>query len=317
MAAPIEAAAREHIPEYVAGKTLKEMSLPEGQKLRNMCDNLRLLPLDPAHPKLNASQRLTQTILGKVRWYDKVCPATARALHALSCVASRPPPEALIVAKAVLACQYDLRNVGITYGGGGLSSHARLTGSLYAEFVMSDGASTELEATADSTWCGTQDDVYALLITYYGAAVAHVTKKMHLIIDSSMESEAVATGKCGEAITYAREILRALGVPPNGPSFIGTDNKANGLIASGRSLSTKSRHALRRYTAFLQRVKRGDVEVGHVPDEENPADFMTKWVPRAKHEASIEFATNSRNRVRASPITKPDVQAAYTASHRE
>ena len=42
---------------------------------------------------------------------------------------------------------------------------------------------------------------------------------MHLIVDSSMESEAVATGKCGELVTYAREILRALGVPPQGPTF--------------------------------------------------------------------------------------------------
>ena len=36
MAAPIEAAAREHIPEYVSGATLKSMGIPEGGKLRKI-----------------------------------------------------------------------------------------------------------------------------------------------------------------------------------------------------------------------------------------------------------------------------------------
>merc|ERR1712185_647423 len=103
-----------------------------------------------------------------------------------------------------------------------------------AEFDMGQGAPNELEATADSTWDG--NNVYALLLTLYGGAVAHSVKKMHLIVDSSMESEAVATGKAGELVSYIREILRGLGTPPSGPTFVGSDNKANALIASRRGL---------------------------------------------------------------------------------
>ena len=55
---------------------------------------------------------------------------------------------------------------------------------------------------------------------------------------------------------------------------------------------------LRRYLTFLQRLKRGEVEVGHVPDAENPSDFLTKFVPREKAAASIAFATNHRNVVK-------------------
>jgi hypothetical protein len=36
-----------------------------------------------------------------------------------------------------------------------------------------------------------------------------------------------------------------------------------------------------------------------VRDEENPADFMTKYVPKAKYEASYKYATNAHNSVRA------------------
>ena len=160
---------------------------------------------------------------------------------------------------------------------------------------MREGANAELEATADSTWG--DHNVYGILLTYNGGAVAHPVKKMHLILDSSMESEAVATGKCGEIVSYARDILRAIGVPQQGPTFIGTDNKANGLIASGRSLPSRARHAMRRYTTFLARLARGEVQVGHVKDEHNPSDFLTKFVNKAKAHSSLEFATNSRNRV--------------------
>jgi hypothetical protein len=162
---------------------------------------------------------------------------------------------------------------------------------------MDKGARSDLEAIADSTWAG--DNVYAILLTYWGGSVAHLVKKMHLIVDSSMESEAIATGKCGELISYAREILRAFGIPPLGPTFVGTDNKANALIAAGIAVPSRSRHCLRRYLTFLQRLRRGEVQVGHVPDVENPSDFLTKWVSRAKANASIAYATNSRNLVRS------------------
>ena len=53
------------------------------------------------------------------------------------------------------------------------------------------------------------------------------------------------------------------------------------------------------YQAFLERKDRGTVDIGHVRDEENPADFMTKYVPKAKYEASYKYATNAHNSVRA------------------
>jgi hypothetical protein len=39
------------------------------------------------------------------------------------------------------------------------------------------------------------------------------------------------------------------------------------------------------------------VELGHVPDPENPSDFMTKWVSRDKLERSLEICLNTRNAV--------------------
>ena len=295
MAAPVEAAAREFIPIYVETGDCAEAGLPHGAKLRKMLADLTMAKADPSNPKLTPSQRRVGTIVGKLRWYEKCCPALTQPLHQLSCVTQRPPPEALPCAEALLALAYDLRFAGITFGGHGLHSRPRLEGHLSAAFNMRDGAHERLEATADATWDG--DNVYSILLTYRGASVAHCCKKMHMMVDSSMESEAVATGKSGELIAYAREVLRAIGAHDADATFVGTDNAANALIASGRALPSRSRHCLRRYSTFLQRVALGETRVGHVPDPENPSDWLTKFVSKDKQDMSMRFATNYHNRV--------------------
>ena len=113
-----------------------------------------------------------------------------------------------------------------------------------------------------------------------------------------MESEAVATGKAGELVGHAREILRLFGVLPRGPTVLFTDNKANMLMANGTAMPARSRHCLRRYTTYLERVRMGEVITQYVRDQDNVADFMTKFVPKEKAERSVDYATNAKNVVK-------------------
>ena len=108
-----------------------------------------------------------------------------------------------------------------------------------------------------------------------------------------METEAIGSSKAAEAVTYAREILRAFGIPAVGPTLIGTDNLANRAVGSGSSKPSRSKHFLRRYHALIERVKAGDVSLKHVPDAHMPADFLTKWVPQSKIDQSVRYATGS------------------------
>jgi hypothetical protein len=215
-------------------------------------------------------------------------------------VMSSPPPEALQVAKSMLVAAYRNRTEGITYGGEDLLSPV-LMGGISAHIDLNRGAPSELCATADATWGGEPidggSDTYSTLLTYNGGKVASEIRKIGLIVDSSFETEAIATGKVGERVEYAREVLRGLGVPQLEPTFVGTDNKASALVGSGHSMPGRSKHCVRRYLSFLQRVKSGVVVLYHVRDENNPADFLTKWVQRGKMDMSMAYATNSKNRV--------------------
>jgi hypothetical protein len=90
-----------------------------------------------------------------------------------------------------------------------------------------------------------------------------------------MESEAIASAKAAEVTAYAREILRALGVPPDGPTLIGTDNLANQRVATTVGSPTRSKHFLRRYGVLKQRIADGECVLKHVKVVEMPSDFAT------------------------------------------
>ena len=210
---------------------------------------------------------------------------------------SSPSDEAYQVALSALATAYADRALGITYGGVAEGDEARFEGRMQASIDLAAPAGRELEAAADATWC--ERNLYGMLLTYGRGAVFHATKKIGLILGSSHESEAVASAKAGEQVAYAREVLRALGVLPAGPTPILTDNQANMQVARDATSAARARHFLRRYTVLQQRMQTGEVSVFKIDDPNMPADFLTKWLPAAKLRDSVAYATNSRHRVSA------------------
>ena len=278
-------AAREHLPELLDGTPL---SLPKGKQLRDMADRLVLV----ASPgKLTAKQRRTQQLIGSLKFIERLHPRVSLTLHRLSCVMSGPPPEAWDVACAALATVYVERDVGLTFGGAGMTTMPRIEGRIAAAIDLNDAAPAWLESHADATWG--DRNVYGLILTFAGAAVYHTTKKISVTVDSSMETEAIGSSKAAEAVTYAREILRAFGTPAVSATLIGTDNLANRAVGSGASTPSRSKHFLRRYHTLIARIKEGDVTLKHVPDEHMPADFLTKWVSQSKIDQSVQYATGS------------------------
>ena len=97
-------------------------------------------------------------------------------------------------------------------------------------------------------------------------------------------------------MTVSRDVLRAIGVPAQGPTLIGTDNYSNMRVATGEGCPSRSRHFLRRYHVLRQRIATGDVIMRHVKDEDMPADCLTKWIPNKKLEKSLTYLCNTFGR---------------------
>lgn len=133
------------------------------------------------------------------------------------------------------------------------------------------------------------------MLTYFGAAVVHTTKCIRVVTpESSMLNEGFATFRAGDIVELARLVLEALGNPPRGETFIGTDNLANAQVCNDEKSAGHCKHSLRRYSTIQERTRRGSIAIGHIPDAENPADFLTKWIPRKKLLESIGYVTGQR-----------------------
>ena len=153
-------------------------------------------------------------------------------------------------------------------------------------------------------------DLFSMVLTKAGAAVHHACKNAGVLVDSSMAAEQIATSKIAEIVDYARTVDRAINSGSKSPTRIGTDNKANMQAAMRRGGSNRCRHLLRRYFVLRQRIAAGECRVVHVPDAENPSDFLTKWLPAAKLRRSLAYVCGTKNKLAG--ISKPQSKKSAT-----
>ena len=62
------------------------------------------------------------------------------------------------------------------------------------------------------------------------------------------------------------------------------------LVARDSGSAKTSKHFLRMYCSNRQRMSRGEISISHVPDVENPSDFLTKWLHSKKLDESVRRA---------------------------
>ena len=295
MPATIEAMVREFWPHLMHGAP---DSLLKGKRLEQAANALVLPAQRPA--KLSRVQRSIQRKTGALKWVEKIMPSLCLGVHRLSCVMSCPPDEAVAVAEALAWRAWQARHDCITYGGDTAADLSKVEICIKGPGSLDDGAPTGLLAAADATWTGLPagygpPDVMGLIVTWNRAAIYCCTKKIGIAgIASSHEVEGIASGKLAEVNTYAREIARGFGIALDGPTRILTDNAANERVAMGKANVANSRHFLRRYFGLMRRVAAGEATLVKVPDAENPADFLTKFVDLSKLRKSLDYATNAR-----------------------
>ena len=189
---------------------------------------------------------------------------------------------------------YNARGQRVVYTRHLPSVDGMLKGAIGATIQQGDKAPADLLAISDATWginvqgAYVCDDVYGFVLTRCGGKVHATTHDLGIVVDASSFAEAIGTSKAGETVEAARAIETALGIPPTAPTIVLTDNRANALVGSGVG-TLRSRHAMRRYVSFLQRVESAVCSLRFLPDAENPADCLTKAVPHAKYLSSITW----------------------------
>ena len=72
-------AVRAHVPELLEGKPT---GLPTGKTFIQLADSLQLAPREPG-AKLTSSQAQTQSIIGSLKFIEKVMPKLSLPIHRL------------------------------------------------------------------------------------------------------------------------------------------------------------------------------------------------------------------------------------------
>ena len=113
----------------------------------------------------------------------------------------------------------------------------------------------------------------------------------------SQETEHWGTLKLTEIAEFQRNIDAALGEDISAPILLTTDNSANQLVSNGESSAARTKHLLRRYMVIQQAVQSGHVVVRHIDTNENPTNFLTKWVGKEEFQQAKEYVQNISSRV--------------------
>ena len=158
---------------------------------------------------------------------------------------------------------------------------------------LSSAPPAGLQLATDATFHQVERDVYGVLITDGHAVVHASTKRILVICESSQDTEGVGLNKGAAALSAARNIKACLtgAAPP--PTPLLTDNDTLRRVVSGSATPGLSRASLRRYVVVGMRILDDEIAPKWVPDEENPADFLTKWLPGPNLRASLAYVCNS------------------------
>ena len=348
--AKIENMARNHASAVVDGdkNEIKRIMAETGTNKEFRAALDALAPRPPSE-KLSKSvaygKYITQMqgLVGEMEYVSDVHPENELGRHALARSVCRPPEKAHVLGQRLVIELYENRNRGVTFSSTEGDAWRPMLAPLDVKRVRGDGldeghggasgvtleagAPKKTEAHADATWgkltVALKDgeetpvggDVFGVVITKHKAAILARTKKIPIIGESSMDNERHATLQVSDDIEFVTEFERATGTLHEEPILVTTDNAANQRVAEGEASAVRSKHALRRYLRIWQRVASGLIYVRHVADEQNPADFLTKWLALPKFKQSVAFVTNAAESVDKTPAALIErATAAMTAA---
>ena len=105
------------------------------------------------------------------------------------------------------------------------------------------------------------------------------SKRQNQVETATYGSEFMAMRIGTEQIIELRYMLRMLGVPIEGPSWIFGDNQSVIINSTLPSSTLKKRWNALSYHRVREAVAAGIINVVHLPGTENPADVLTKFLP--------------------------------------
>ena len=139
-----------------------------------------------------------------------------------------------------------------------------------------------------------------------GAAISWLCSTQHCVAHSSCESEYIALDSMGREVEYLFMLLKSLHFKPKQPVRILEDNQSAIAMTAGCINHKRSKHITLRYHYIRQLVKMQIITVQYQPGIVQPADLLTKPLPREAFElhSAVVMGNHSQFRIGIDPISR-------------
>ena len=146
------------------------------------------------------------------------------------------------------------------------------------EPVVTLTACTDSDWGSDPTSCLSQTGFYLKLAD---GLISWTSRVQKTIAYSSTEAEYMALSDCARQVTWIRSLLSELSYKLRAILICG-DNQGSIFMASNPVTEPRSKHIDICYHGIHELVVKGKVELYFIDGAENPADLLTKNLPREK-----------------------------------
>ena len=236
-----------------------------------------LVKAAPEFTSTLTSQKEYQTLIGSLMYLMMgTRPDLAYTVSTLSKFSSNPTAEHFCAAKRVLR-------------------YLQSTSALSLAFTMHN--ESPLQGYSDSDWAGDRDDsksTSGYLFSLCGAAICWKSRKQKLITLSSTEAEYIALMEAAKEASWLRnlflEICSRLNIkkfPAQKSIPVHADNQASIHLAKVPRFHERTKHIGIRYHYVRTAIEAGYINLSYIPTTDNPADILTKALPRTLHERHV------------------------------
>ncbi|KAG7533498.1 Zinc finger CCHC-type [Arabidopsis thaliana x Arabidopsis arenosa] len=127
-------------------------------------------------------------------------------------------------------------------------------------------------------------------IFYLGKSpISWCSQKQSVVALSSCEAEFMAGTEAAKQAIWLQDLLSEISRTPSEKVTILIDNQSAIALTKNPVFHGRSKHIHRRYHFIRECVESGQIEVKHVPGEEQKADILTKALGRVKFSEMREF----------------------------
>lgn len=143
-----------------------------------------------------------------------------------------------------------------------------------------------LEGFTDADMAGHPDGMKStsgMLFTFAGGAVAWQSKLQKCVALSTTESEYIAACEAGKELVWLKRFLQELGQKQDNFELY-CDSQSAIDLSKNATCHSRTKHINVRYHWLREQVEDGVIQIEKIHTDKNPADMMTKVVPREKLE---------------------------------